>query len=384
MRSLILSGSYRDGPAPPLVGEGKAVRRLCRRRVVERPEPLTRHDSLHCFHAFSHKGRGRDNRRALASVERQIGTAPLPPGGAWYIFLAMRAPRFSPGILRLQARPDEPGSIRPIPRSAGSRRPHPDADGREVRRLVEGTALNYAEIAARTGVARASICRWTRDQGWKRHLFAPRATDTVRTERASARLRARTLAARLHALAERYVRELEETPGVDLAKLGEALELMKLAKLAVKPKRRKPREPAPSLPPCGGGNATPRACSPRGRETVASRRLEPGRGDERDAESDPPDPDAPRIGKRKAAELAADAEWLSSEAERETARASVLEQLRASGVNIERAPQAAVEDFIESRTPPKLLPRNDPALRARGHRSRRNREHAWLLGRDGD
>ena len=299
----------------------------------------------------------------------------------------MRAPRFSPGILRLQPRPDEPGTIAATPRSAGSRRPHPDATVAAVRRLVEGTALNYAEIAARTGVARASICRWTRDQGWKRHLFAPRATDTVRTERASARLRARTLAARLHALAERYVRELEETPGVDLVKLGEALELMKLAKLAVKPKRRKPR-PTPFVPAAlaseaSGQRGNARLAGTQERQSHEHVVLDPRiRGDEREFESDPPDPDAPRIGKRKAAELAADAEWLSSEAEREAARASVLEHLRASGVNLERAPQAAVEDFIESRTPPKLLPRNDPALRARGHRSRRNREHAWLLGRD--
>jgi transposase-like protein len=311
----------------------------------------------------------------------------LPPDSVWHIFLTMRPPRFSPAILRLQARPDEPGTIVPSPRSAGSRRPHPDATVAAVRRLVEGTALNYAEIAARTGVARASICRW-RDQGWKRHLFAPRATDTVRTERASARLRARTLAARLHALAERYVRELEATPGVDLVKLGEALELMKLAKLAAKPKRRKPRndmnhpsalagkgDATPMIHPsplAGEGDATPRA---EGERLVAS-----GGGYAELVVSD--DPDAPPIGKRKAAELAAEAEWLSSEAERETARETLREELRTAGVNLDRAPRAAVEDFIESRTPPKLLPRDDPALRPRGHRSRRNREHAWLLGRD--
>lgn len=252
-----------------------------------------------------------------------------------------RFPRPDSPVLRLQVQPDAPVVV---PRKRGSRRPHNDAAVAEVRRLVEGTPLNYAEIAARTGVARASICRWTRAGGWKRHLFAPRATDTVPRERASAQLRARTLAARLHALAERYVRELEETPGVDLAKLGEALELMKMAKLATRAKRRKsPRNKIDNPSPLAGeGDATPRA---EGERLVASGGgyTEPGA----------PSP----------------------------ARIAVLEELRAAGVNLERAPQAAVDDFIVSRTPPKLLPRDDPALRKRGHRSRRNREHEWMLGR---
>jgi hypothetical protein len=52
-----------------------------------------------------------------------------------------------------------------------------------VRDLVEGSVLTYSEIAARTGVRRASICRWTRDGKWQRPLFAPRATDTVPSAR---------------------------------------------------------------------------------------------------------------------------------------------------------------------------------------------------------
>jgi hypothetical protein len=123
-----------------------------------------------------------------------------------------------------------------------------------VRRLIEQSTLTYGEIAARTGVGRASICRWTHDGGWQRPLFAPRATDTVPSARASAKLKARTLAARLQALAERYIRELEETPGIDLDKLAQALELAKMAKLAAMGRRRrrnasaasgqKPNEPA--------------------------------------------------------------------------------------------------------------------------------------------
>ena len=60
------------------------------------------------------------------------------------------------------------------------------------------------------------------------------------TARAGRKLKLRLLSARLAALAERYVRELEETPGVDLDKLGEALELMKMAKLAARPRKPRP------------------------------------------------------------------------------------------------------------------------------------------------
>jgi hypothetical protein len=107
-----------------------------------------------------------------------------------------------------------------------------------VRRLIEQTTLTYGEIAARTGVGRASICRWTRDGAWKRPPFAPRATDTVPRARASAKLRRRTLAARITALAERAVAELEASADVDLDKLAEALELLKMAKVAAQGRRR--------------------------------------------------------------------------------------------------------------------------------------------------
>jgi hypothetical protein len=119
-----------------------------------------------------------------------------------------------------------------------------------VRRLIEDTPLTYGEIAARTGVARASICRWTRDGSWRRHAFAPRATDTVPRARASARLKRRTLAARLDALAERAIRELEASASVDLDKLGEALELLKMARLAARPRRRRGRQ-TPFVPARG-------------------------------------------------------------------------------------------------------------------------------------
>jgi hypothetical protein len=215
-------------------------------------------------------------------------------------------------MVRLGVRPDEPEAMAP-PRPRGSRRPHADSTVAAVRRLIEQTTLTYAEIAARTGVGRASICRWTRDGGWRRPPFAPRATDTVPRERASAQLKRRTLAARLSALAERYIRELEESASVDLDKLAQALELLKMAKLAARPRRRR-----------------------RSRNEAAGHSL---------ATLD------------------------------ESSRAGVIEDLRAAGVNIERAPQSALADFISSRE----SPRDESALRRRGHRSKRNRDHARLL-----
>jgi hypothetical protein len=224
-------------------------------------------------------------------------------------------PPFYPSIVRLGVRPDEPEAVA-APRPRGSRRPHADARVAAVRRLIEQTVLTYSEIAARTGVGRASICRWTRDGGWQRPLFAPRATDTVPSARASARLKTRTLAARLRALAERHIRELEESASVDLDKLAQALELLKMARLAARPRRR--RRPAQDA--AGGSLAT----------------LEGH------------------------------------------ARAGLMEDLRAAGVNVERAPRSALADFISSHEPP----RDEPALRRRGHRSRRNRDHARLLERE--
>ena len=140
-------------------------------------------------------------------------------------------------IFRRDPAPD--GSVDMPPRPRGSRRPHTDMKVAGVRRLIEQTTLTYGEIAARTGVGRASICRWTVDGGWKRPAFAPRATDTVPRHRASARLKRRTLAARLTALAERHLRELEESGSVDAEKLAEALELVRIAKVAGQGRRRR-------------------------------------------------------------------------------------------------------------------------------------------------
>jgi hypothetical protein len=113
--------------------------------------------------------------------------------------------------------------------------PHSDAKVKEVRRLVETTILSHREIGRRASVATSTISRWSTAGRWTRPLFAPRATDTVPRWRASLRLRRRTLAKRLYEMAERWVRELEAQPGVNLARMREALELLKLTRIAAQP-----------------------------------------------------------------------------------------------------------------------------------------------------
>ncbi|MBV9347645.1 MAG: hypothetical protein JO245_06685, partial [Pseudolabrys sp.] len=138
-------------------------------------------------------------------------------------------------IVRLRVSPDAPDNPEapmPPPRTRGpdgcrSRRPHTDARVKEVRRLIEGTTLTYGEIAARTGVGRASICRWTRDGAWRRPDFAPRATDTIPRARAGQKLKLRLLAERLRVLAERWLTALEAADNPDPARLAQTLAVLK-------------------------------------------------------------------------------------------------------------------------------------------------------------
>jgi hypothetical protein len=215
----------------------------------------------------------------------------------------------APPVVRLSVRPDhdEPAAI-VGPRRAGRGRPHTDATVAAVRGLIEQTVLTNRQIAARTGVSHVSVCRWMRAGGWQRPPFAPRASDTVPTARASAQLRRRTLAQRLDALAERHIRELEESACVDPVKLGEALELLKMARLAA---RRHPRRRPGDIAP-----------------EEASR----------------------PIG-----------------------------QLCVGGVDLSRAPRAAVEDFLANREPPP----KEAGRRRGGRGSRRERERAWMMEREG-
>lgn len=263
-----------------------------------------------------------------------------------------------PVIRRVRVTPDKPDEFPQRP--PRTRRPHGEAQVAAVRHLIENTELTYAEIEKRTGVGRASICRWTRDQKWVRPVFAPRATDTIPRARASARLKRRTLAARLDALAERYVRELEADAGVDLDKLAAALELAKMAKLAAKPKKRwrtlareqreALREPSPPFTPVQKREA--RLAQEAGaQESQAAAQAALGsrfRGNER-------------------GEFPSDT-------------AGILARLRAEGVRLDRAPDEAVKDFIDSHRPPE----DDRHFRARGGKSRRVRAHRRMYdwGRD--
>jgi len=126
-------------------------------------------------------------------------------------------------------------------RPPGSRLPHPDSKVNEVRRLIETTTMTHREISKRTRVARANISRWANEGNWMRPLDAPRAPDTVPRWRARRSLRRRTLAARIDGLTARRVAALEAAPGIDLAALREALELIKLGDLADRPHTRRHR-----------------------------------------------------------------------------------------------------------------------------------------------
>jgi len=227
----------------------------------------------------------------------------------------MRLYPFAPHspIARLRVRPDHDDPAAVVGRY-GPRQPHTDATVAAVRRLIEQSTLNYRQIAARTGVSTGSISNWARDGGWKRPPFAPRACDTIPTPRATAKLKRRMLGARLHALAERHVRELEASACVDPAKLGEALELLNMARLAANPRRRPKRR----------------------------------RGETPGGEIAPEQPPRP-IG-----------------------------ELCLGGVDLSRAPRAAVEDFLANRERPR-----EEELPPRGSRgSRRWREQARMRERE--
>jgi hypothetical protein len=211
---------------------------------------------------------------------------------------------------RLRVTPDDPDAIPAGPRRQGSpgkrsRRPHADATVAQVRRLIEQTTLTYGEIAAKTGVGRASICRWTRDQSWQRPVFAPRATDTIPRPRAGQKLKLRLLAERLRHLAERHVRELEESASVDSDKLIAALQVLKMARLEAMGRRRRRRFDG---------------------ETLTG------------------------------------AQWLA----RDDAVRTALKEMRRGGIDVDRAPQEALDLVLDARAPED----DSPALHPRGWRRR--------------
>lgn len=221
-------------------------------------------------------------------------------------------PHTPPPITRLRVTPDapKPGDAPAVtnerPRTSGkaSRRPHTDTRVAAVRRLIEHTTLTYSDISAKTGVGRASISRWSRDGKWLRPLDAPRATDRMPSERASRKLKQRKLAERLHALAERAIRELEQAPRVEIEALMQALQLLKMARVEAQGRRRRRAMFGPA-------------------ETGA--------------------------------------QWLSKQDAIKTA----LKEMRRGGVDIDRAPPEALELVMDAIPSPED---DHPALRQRGRR----------------
>lgn len=227
-------------------------------------------------------------------------------------------PLFNPGprvpdrsdepVLRLRITPDVDDGPPPIPgRPKGCKRLHTNATVAEARRLIEQTTLSYKQIAARTGATHSTVGRWAREFGWQRHLFAPRATDTVPTARAGRRLKLRMLGVKLQEVAERCVLELWNSPTVDLARLIKAMEVFKMARLMAMGSKRPRRHPDVK----------------------------------------------PRSGQ----------DWL----DRDAAIVKALKDLRWGGVNIEHIPEEAMALLEDAHTPPE----DHPALRPRGPRRRK-------------
>ncbi|CAN5350590.1 hypothetical protein BH11PSE4_BH11PSE4_20900 [soil metagenome] len=125
-------------------------------------------------------------------------------------------------------------------RPRGCKRLHTNVTVVAVRDLIENSVLTYKQIAAKTGVRAGTVGRWAREAGWQRHPFAPVASDKVPKERAGRRLKLRMLGTQLHQLAERCVREMWDSPAVDLDRLIEAMQVLKMARLEAA-KSRRPR-----------------------------------------------------------------------------------------------------------------------------------------------
>ncbi|MGM4904675.1 hypothetical protein AB8B21_13770 [Tardiphaga sp. 866_E4_N2_1] len=215
----------------------------------------------------------------------------------------------SDAVVRLRVTDDADPGPPPMPggRPKGSRQPHANATITAVRRLIEQTTLSHAQIAAKTGVSKASVTKWACNGGWQRHPFAPVASDTVPGFRAGRKQKLRQLGNKLHLLAERCVTELWNSPSVDLDRLVQAMQVLKMARLEAM------------------GNRRPRR-----------------------------HPDAPaRTGQ----------DWI----DRDTAICTALKEMRRGGVMIDRIPEEAMALLEDAHTPPE---RDHPALRPRGKRRR--------------
>lgn len=154
----------------------------------------------------------------------------------------MILPHIPPVLTRLRIQPDEPADDpQPVPhRRRGGRQPYADSTVAWVRRLIEQTTLSQHQIAEKTGVNRSTISIWTKNYGWTRPPFAPRAPGDVPRWRAGPGPKLRLLTGRLVAIAERMVRELEESEDTDLDKLVQALQVVKMARTTAMGNKRRP------------------------------------------------------------------------------------------------------------------------------------------------
>ncbi|MEA2883547.1 MAG: hypothetical protein QOH32_2803 [Bradyrhizobium sp.] len=210
----------------------------------------------------------------------------------------------TPPSVRLRVEPDPPAITGQRPR--GSRRHHTDAMVEKVRHMVEHTDLSFGQIAAKTGVHRASITLWARDGCWQRPPHAPRAPGLGGRRRASRRWKLRKLGIRLEALAERRVRELEDALRVEVEPLMQALQVLKMARLQAQGRRGR-----------------------RHRHT----------------------------------DMVTSAEWRQA---RDNAIRTALKEMRRGGVDLHRAPKEALDMLIEANEPAE----EHPALRERRSRRR--------------
>ncbi|MBV9079222.1 MAG: hypothetical protein JO048_17295 [Methylobacteriaceae bacterium] len=191
-----------------------------------------------------------------------------------------RGERWGPATPPVSGLIPEP-SRRPSSRAAPGAwrgRPHEEATVTAVRRMIELTCLTYGEIAARAGVGRASVCRWTRAGGWTRPQGAPLSTDLAPSAPASALRRARDLHRRALAVAERIMADLESDPNAHPDTLAAALHMLQVARLEARPKRPRSRSPDASLwrrpPPPPRINGEPgRLPSPHKPETLRRHRA---------------------------------------------------------------------------------------------------------------
>ena len=257
--------------------------------------------------------------RADATAQ-SAAVAPSPPaqGRARDSFgMVLPRPPCTPPGVRLRVEPSPPPITEARPR--GSRRPYTDLAVANVKHLIEHTDLSHRQIAGKTGVTGFTISLWARDGGWQRPPNAPRHPGLGGHRRASRQWKLRKLGIQLQALADRHVRELEAAPRLDVERVMQALQVVKMARLQAQGRRGR-----------------------RHRET----------------------------------DMVTSAEWRQA---RDNAINTALKEMRRGGVDLDRAPDEAVDMLIAAVVPAE----EHPALRERGSRRlRRNREHAWLLERE--